>query len=131
MTKKQAERYMNLRTNLLNMGFKDHEINTLLRAQKTLHTWDEHECNGVIQRDEDTNKPYWYNADSGKKICPAPDRESGAMKRVEAIAAKHGVTAYHQCDPRGCSLYLVRSSDVPAGAGIGGYYSRGIALCID
>ena len=29
--------------------------------------------------------------------------------------------------PRGVALYLVRASDVPAGASVDSYYSRGIA----
>jgi len=38
-------------------------------------------------------------------------------------------TYYHQGDPRGVALYLVRLSDVPPGASLDSYYTRGIAVC--
>ena len=37
--------------------------------------------------------------------------------------------AFHQGDPRGCALYLVPQKDIPAGADISSYYSRGFAIC--
>lgn len=62
---------------------------------------------------------------------PIPDRESGALKRAEAIAKAHGLTIYHQSDPRGCSLYLIRPGDVPVGYTVDSCYTNGIAICID
>jgi hypothetical protein len=174
MTKRQFERYMRLSAILSNLGLKQAEVDTLLRCQRTLHTWAEHECNAAIQRDSDsyiicsqgncartsyvsaaeakgplaincpacgdpaplkrhvaTNKPSWYNTDTGKRIGPTPDRETGALKRAQAIAEAHGLAIYHQGDPRGCCLYILRPGDVPAGQDPGAYYSRGIAVCID
>jgi hypothetical protein len=110
------------------LGIGRDDIATLLRASATLSTWAEHECNGAIQRDEATNRPAWYCTHSGKRIGWTSDRETGAVKRAQAIAARYGLTAYHQGDPRGCALYLVRPDDVPAGADIDGYYSRGVAV---
>jgi hypothetical protein len=174
------------------------QVDTLLRCARTLHTWAEHECNGVIQRDSDsyiicsqgncaktsfvtaaeakgplsincpacgdpapikrhvaTGKPYWHNAYSGARCYQTPDRETGALKRIAAILAPHapkqytaetcpgrpcgaecdhaspGLTFYHQGDPRGCCLYLIRPGDVPAGSTVDSCYSNGIAVCID
>jgi hypothetical protein len=45
-------------TRLARLGLADHDIAVLVRASQTLHTWAEHECNGVIQRDEKTGEPY-------------------------------------------------------------------------
>lgn len=110
------------------LGFSFDEARALVRASATLSTWGEHECNGAIQRDEVTSRPYWYNTNTGKRIGRTSDRENGAVKRAQAIAARHGLIAYYQADPRGCALYIVRPDDVPAGADIGGYYSRGLAV---
>lgn len=45
------------------------------------------------------------------------------------IAAAHGMAIYHQGDPRGCALYLIRPGDVPEGEDVAAWYSRGIAIC--
>jgi hypothetical protein len=113
---------------LARMGIETSHAAALVRASATLHTWAEHECNGTIQREDGTNIPYWHNTNTGKRIGRTADREAGALKRAQNIAARYGLTAYHQTDPRGCALYLVRPGDVPAGEDIGSYYSRGIAV---
>ncbi len=83
-------------------------------------------CRGIAERHP--GRPYWHNADSGKRIGHTADRETPAIRRAYDIAARYGLTAYVQGDPRGCALYLVRPGDVPAGADIDSYYSRGIAV---
>jgi len=131
MNKQQAERYSRIRNELLERGLDDAEINSLLRASKTLSTWAEHECNGAIQRDEETNKPYWYNTSTGNKLCATNDRETGAIKRATAIAKAHGLEIYHQGDPRGCALYIIRPGDIKEGQKVASCYSNGLAICID
>lgn len=108
MTKQRDEMLMRLAS----LGFTADEARTLLRASATLHTWAEHECNGVIQRDEETNVPYWYNTHTGKPLSRTSDREAGALKRAKAIAAARGFEVYHQGDPRGCALYLYKAADL-------------------
>lgn len=131
------------------MGFTFDEAETLRRAQMTLHTWAERECNGEIERDEETGKVHAFNSYTGKRSRrPIPDRETGALKRIAAVADARNerifglvgddnklvpqgdLIPYHQTDPRGCALYLVKTSDVPEGEGIGSYYNRGFAVCI-
>lgn len=131
MTKKQAERYNWLTNALADSGISQWETDKLLRCEKVLHTWAEHECNGAIQRDEETNIPYWYNTNTGRKLYRTADRETGALKRAAAIAKAHNVKIYHQGDPRGCSLYIIRRHDIPKGSKVESCYSRGIAICID
>lgn len=135
MTKRQAQRYLWLCNALQNHGVKPDKVDILLRCAKTLHTWAEHECNGEIQRDEKTGKPYWYylatKYHASKRSDPIPDRETGALKRASAIATAHGLTVYHQTDPRGCMLYLIRPGDVPEGQTVDACYTNGIAVCID
>jgi hypothetical protein len=159
MTKRQAQRYACLCDALWSHGLKQEEIDTLLRCQKTLHTWAEHECNGDIERDETTGKTYRVYGqdipDAKIRRYRTPDRETGALKRIAAILAPHapkqytaetcpgrpcgadcdhansGLTFYYQTDPRGCCLYILRPGDVPEGKDVDAYYSRGIAVCID
>lgn len=69
-----------------------------------------------------------------------PDRERGAMRRLEAIIAacnkrktesgEHGAALgyYIQGDPRGAALYILRPGDIPDGKDANGYYSRGICV---
>jgi len=130
------------------MGFTYAEAETLRLAEKTLHRWAERECNGEIEREEKTGKVYAFSNSSGKRyeFGPRPrDLETGALKRIAATVEARNLRelgpatkadkpelllAYHQTDPRGCALYLVKKSDIPEGADIGSYYTRGFAVCI-
>ena len=116
---------------LARLGITDADAASLVRASATLSTWAEHECNGAIQRDGDDGEgvPYWYNTNTGRRICRTSDREKGALKRARSIAQKYGMEIYHQGDPRGVAVYLLRPGDVPAGAAAGSYYTRGVAVC--
>lgn len=137
---------------LMDLGFTLEESNTLRRAQLTLHRWDEQECGDgnayaswAIERDEVTGKPfratYPHNGKSYRRAIP--DREAGAMRRVlkivkarnERFEGRNGcpddvLLVYHQSDCRGCSLYLVKSSDIPAGSTIDTVYNRGLAVVV-
>ena len=80
--------------------------------------------------DDGTGRPYWYNADTGKRLWRTSDREAGALKRINATLARYpGLTAYVQGDPRGCALYILRPGDVLEGHDASSCYSRGIAVC--
>lgn len=119
-------------TSMGGLGFSQDETEILRRAQIVLRTWASRECgddHGAIERDEKTGKPYYVNANSGRRH-PTPDREKGALRRVEAVMAKHpGLVAYHQTDPRGCSLYVLRRDQVE-GHDISSIYNRGFGVCI-
>ena len=113
-------------------GISYEHANALRRISMTLRRWGEHECNGEIQRDEATNMPYWHygRGTQGPFLTTKiADKEKGALKRLQAIVAHYpDFVAYHQTDPRGCAVYLVRKSDVPEGTSIDSVYNRGIAV---
>lgn len=113
------------------LGFTFQETETLRRAELTLSRWSEMECgndNGCIERDEATGKAYWLNSTSMRRTRIA-DRETGALKRVKAVIAAHPeLTYYHQTDPRGCALYILRKSDCDKP--LDEIYTRGLAVCI-
>ena len=103
----------------------------LRRISMTLHRWHELECgsgSGAIERDEVTGKTYWINSYNSRRT-PTPDRETGALKRLDAIMAKYPtLRSYVQGDPRGASLYILRPGDVPEGQDVEAYYSNGVAV---
>ena len=139
MTKQEAMRQTHQENALQQLGFSREEVEQLRRISITLQHWYEKDCgvdNGCIERDETTDKPFWFNSMSGRRY-PIPDREKGAIKRLQAIlasvnvarAGKVGKLAYYlQTDPRGAALYIIRPGDVPAGGDVSGYYSRGICV---
>ena len=113
------------------LGITRPDAFALRRISMTLHAWHEMECgidNGCIERDEETGKAYWLNSHSMRRT-PIADRETGALRRLKAIMACYPTLGYYvQTDPRGAALYILRPGDVPAGADVSAYYSRGIAV---
>lgn len=113
---------------LIGAGFSYDDANKIRLIEKTLHRWAEAECNGEIERNEQTQKPVrvieW---ESGRKTYPTADRETGAIKRLEKILTQYPEwTYYHQTDPRGAALYMIRKADVVQP--LESNYSRGIAI---
>ena len=140
MSTTAKERYEVL-SRLEKAGISYEHAYALIRISMTLSRWGELECGGSneyaswgIERDEETGKPYMVrHSHTGvlKNIhkTPIADREKGALKRLQAIVAQYPeFIAYHQTDPRGCAVYLVRKSDVPEGMSIDSVYTRGIAV---
>ena len=144
-------------TRLQSLGFTYDEAASLRRIEMTLRRWFELECGtdrGHIEREggTDDGRPMlhrqgchignqWYEP----KPYPIADREAGARRRLAAIVkarnlresptefmqanAQDWVIPYVQGDPRGCSLYLLKRSDIRPGEDIGSIYNRGIAVC--
>ena len=122
---------------LNNLGFTFEEALKLRRISITLSRWAEAECNGEIQRDEQTGKPRRYYGQCMDHSYPCADREKGALKRLEKIVEGRNqrerhtstgiVSAYHQTDPRGCSLYIIKQDDL-SGLPIDQVYNRGVAV---
>lgn len=102
--------------------------------------------------DDDDSKPFMrlqYPTRDGyvDRRWPIADRETGARKRLEAIVNARNnrlrvanatgdvlgprttdLSTFIQGDPRGAALYILRPGDVPDGADVHGYYSRGICV---
>lgn len=149
MTKQQSENRFRMIERLKQYGFTFDECESLRRIEMTLQRWSELECgNGndrisyAIERDPETDKPFMvYHPNIGKSYkMPVADREKGALKRLQKIIdARNGrvldgndVVAYHQGDPRGCALYILKTRDLEDGERdlpIDQYYNRGIAIC--
>jgi hypothetical protein len=131
------ERYEVL-SRLEKAGISYEHANALRRISMTLSRWGELECGDgndycswSIERDEVTDKPYMatYPHDGKSRRRPVADREKGALKRLQAIMSKYpDLLAYHQTDPRGCAVYVLRKDDVPVGSSIDSVYNRGVAV---
>lgn len=155
MNESKAARKFRLFARLSEMGFTFDEATSLYKIQLTLNRWSVAECNGEIQRDETTEKPFrvlnWHAGEARR--YDIADREAGAIRRLDAIMAAHPTLwRYHQGDPRGCSLWVGRKADLPKmeraeiermeGANaaktpasrlravIRSHYTRGVAVCI-
>lgn len=151
MTKREAMRLAHQENALLMLGFTPEEAEKLRRISMTLRRWYEAECNGDIQREDITGitfRHYGHGTSGPFQTVRCADRETGAKKRLAAIlerrnsygnetlhangsatiTARKPVTAYIQGDPRGAALYIIRPGDVPAGADVGAYYTRGICV---
>jgi hypothetical protein len=147
MTKKEMQRLSHQEDVLMSLGFTQGEAESLRRISMTLHRWHELECGidgGCVEREEATGKAMWRSSMSGK-AWPMADRETGAKKRLAYIVNArnarqqwaqvdgkivwpHSVHTYIQGDPRGAALYILRPGDIPEGADVGAYYSRGICV---
>lgn len=116
---------------LASAGIEYADALALRRIAMTLHRWHELECgvdSGHVERDEETGKTYHVNAMTGRRY-PTPDRETGALKRLDAIMARYPeLGMYVQTDPRGAPLYVLRPGDVPEGASVDSCYSNGLAV---
>lgn len=135
MTKAEFIRRQHLENTLTGLGFTAEEVKKLRKISNTLRNWFERECGddcGVIERDEETGKPFLRNY-HGKRFAIA-DLERGAMNRLAKIMAARNsresvpLAYYIQTDPRGAALYILRPGDVPDGKDAGAYYSRGICV---
>ena len=131
MTKREAVRQTHQENTLMSLGIDRQDAEALRRISMRLHRWFELECgdgNGCIERDEETNKAYWVNANTGRRF-QIRDLETGAMRRLKTLMAKYQPLAYYiQGDPRGAVLYIIRPGDVPDGADVNSYYTRGICV---
>lgn len=117
--------------NIRALGITGEDAYALRRIAMTLHRWHELECgtdSGCVERAESTGKAYWLNSYTMRR-SPIADRETGALKRMAKIMARYPtLQAYVQGDPRGASLYILKPDDVPEGASVDSYYSRGVAV---
>lgn len=129
---------------LQSLGFTYEESAALRRIEMMLQRWFEYECGTgddrttrSIEREGENGdgKPFMrvqYATAAGwvDRKYPIADREAGARRRLTKIMESHpGFAAYVQGDPRGCALYIVRKSDVPAGKTLDQFYICGVAVC--
>jgi len=131
MTKREAERRTRMNDRLRAAGIAREDCDTLRRCSLTLSRWAERECgdgsNWYVERDEESGLTYNVHTETGERHR-CPDRETGALKRARAIVDAAGLKLYHQTDPRGCALYVLRPGDVPEGSTPECCYTNGIAV---
>lgn len=89
----------------------------LRQYARIIHQWNEDECNGTIQwhgDNEETPKRHFQDRYGCFTIVgpTIQDKEKQSLESARKIAAKHGLSIYHQSDPRGCSLYVYNVHDL-------------------
>lgn len=119
---------------LMRLGITEHDAMALRRVAMTLHRWHELECGvdgGAIERDE-TGRTWFYHygtAVTSARRWSVADRETGALKRLDAIMANYPeLVHYVQGDPRGASLYVLRRDTIGVTEKLDSVYSRGVAI---
>jgi hypothetical protein len=126
MTKREALRRTMMSDVLRSMGFSPTEAEQLRRISLTLSSWGERECNEDIRIGFYRVDGEFVDAEAAdpahRRYCRTftfgqgnfrgyqiPNREAGALRRLKGIMANHrGLLAYHQTDPRGAALYIIR-----------------------
>ena len=109
-------------------GISNKDFYKLCLIENTLNNWYCEECNGTIQRDEETDKP--IRAAGTEYQYQIKDLENGAKKRARRICQKYsGIYLYWQGDPRGCSLYIYGPDDILGGENIRNLYSSRCFAC--
>jgi hypothetical protein len=128
---------------MTNLGFSHAETDALVKAERALSRFAELEC-GIsdcnrsisVFRDEETGRPFYrieYRVGNEWKTSTQPkrDTEKAALQTVARILeSKPGFSAYHQTDPRGVSLYIIRPGDIEAGEDVRRLYNRGLAMAV-
>lgn len=92
MTRKEIER---ISDNCKALGLTLEEGLTLSRLSENLRKIGERRCNGYYS--EQSRK---WNETHEDSIC----------REISKIADKHGMYFYHQCDPRGYQVYIIKLS---------------------
>jgi hypothetical protein len=123
---------------LMAAGFREADAVALRKHAMTLHGWDE-QCCGMsdaskswcIVRDDETRAPFRevhpHRGESFRE--PIADRERHAIRAIAKVMAEHPDWVwFHQTDPRGASLYIIRKGDIPEGRKASEFYTRGIAV---
>ena len=69
-------------------------------------------------------------ADANYGLTPRQEtRYYNLVAEAREIARSHRLVVYHQTDPRGWPLYLLRPAQVNKGENIRAIYNRGVAVC--
>lgn len=136
MTKKRMQEARYFYETMERYGFTEEEADQVRRIGMTLRRWYEMECNGEIERNEETGKPeaisqaYLNGRTNERRAYPINDREKGAEKRLAKIMEnKPRLWYYLQTDPRGCSVFVGRKDELQPGDKLDNVYSgRGFGV---
>jgi hypothetical protein len=135
---KKYQEYRRFYESLEKLGIDEETADKLRRIEMTLSRWSEQVCGNSdnykswsIERDEETQIPYMciYPHQGKSYKYKIPDRETGALKRLESIMSNYpDLWFYYQTDPRGCSLYIGRKSELRGE--LKQYYTTGVPVCL-
>ena len=103
MNRQEATRLNQQEATLQSLGFTAAEARSLRRISNTLRRWYERECNGEIERNEETGHVHGYNPNAHyldphdpRAYYSVADRERGAERRLAAIIAARNERARNE-----------------------------------
>ena len=109
-TKKEREEVL---ARLARLGFNAEESVDLRRYAGVLSRWAEMECNGEVERNDETGecwRVYRHPRGLWSNSYRIADRETSTKAKIDQILASHPSLAwYYQGDPRGASIYVYRA----------------------
>lgn len=88
-------------------GIDEASYRELASINHRLVRWFSRECDGDIERDDETGKVYAYSHNRRLRHR-INDIETAGRKKAKAIANRLGGWIYFQTDPRGCAVYFFR-----------------------
>jgi hypothetical protein len=100
--------------NATRYGITPDDARLLMRHASTLGRWAVEECNGTLERRDDGSTVRKWNIDGPGPIRSVAVRDTAtpAERAVERIAARYGLRAVIQGDPRGAIVTICRPEDV-------------------
>ena len=114
-------------------GFNTAEAFDLFKIERRLHRWHERECNGEIDRDEETGKVYGvfecHRRGPTRTRLPIPDLETAALRKLDLImSTRPHLVSFVQTDPRGAALYIIEKERLDPTISIDCQYNRGYCV---
>lgn len=103
---------------LVKAGLSIDDADQIQKISRSLHRLDEHSCNGYQD---------WHGNWDEIAEKKAEQREIKLESKGTELAKKYGFLFYHQSDPRGWSVYLVKP-DLLGEYSINAVYDRGIGV---
>jgi len=103
---------------LIQAGISASDADAFQRISRSLHKLDESLCNGFVD---------WRGNWDEAAEMRAEKRSNRLEGKATELAQKYGFIAYHQSDPRGWSLYLVKPDQLGQYS-IDAIYNRGIGV---
>lgn len=100
------------------------DILAATKAAAKIHRADEMVCNGDVW-ESDESPGTWYDRADAPRRSPY----GRAMATLDRIVARYpGFSWYHQSDPRGAAVYILRPGAVRDGEAVEAVYTRGVPL---
>lgn len=131
MKSDKVSKYISYYSNTGKLGIDVDDAKSLLGIERKLRHWAEDVCNGLVEVDENGVAYRISSSYAELNKWKIPNQQTRALKKLDEIMNKYPhLIAYHQTDPRGCSLYIIPKK-LLGDKDISAYYSSiGLAVSV-